>query len=105
VDERLASALEEARQRAAEGAGGEAEAPGREASFEGPSEEPEERAEEAPAEPETRLSEADRRRIDDLLLQAQKSRERALALKAELDRLGAYREYEDRFLDLFRRAE
>lgn len=32
-------------------------------------------------------------------------RSRALELKAELDRLGWFREYEDRFLDLFKQAE
>jgi hypothetical protein len=32
-------------------------------------------------------------------------REAALELKAELDRHGLFKRYEDRFLDLFKRAE
>jgi len=45
----------------------------------------------------------DERRIEELFRQAQKDRAKAFELKHELDRLGVYREYEDRFLDLFKK--
>lgn len=47
---------------------------------------------------------ATRVRLEALFDQARADREKALELKSELDRLGLFREYEDRFLDLFRRA-
>jgi hypothetical protein len=57
-----------------------------------------------PAE-EERLSPSDKQRIDQLFDQAKQDRSRAYELKHELDRLGVYQEYEDRFLDLFKRPE
>ncbi|MCC6678588.1 MAG: proteasome assembly chaperone family protein [Phycisphaerales bacterium] len=45
------------------------------------------------------------RRIDELFAQAQRDRSTVVKLKSELDRLGVFRQYENRFLDLFRRAE
>lgn len=45
---------------------------------------------------------ADRKRIEDLFDAARKDRARAYELKQELDRLGVFHEYEDRFLDLFK---
>lgn len=36
---------------------------------------------------------------------ARRDQHKAFHLKEELDRLGVFRQYEDRFLDLFRRAE
>ncbi|MHC4126749.1 MAG: PAC2 family protein [Planctomycetota bacterium] len=59
-----------------------------------------------PSEPETlpALDAAARRRIEKLFGAAQRDRARAGELKEELDRLGVFREYEDRFLDLFGRA-
>jgi predicted ATP-grasp superfamily ATP-dependent carboligase len=48
---------------------------------------------------------AARARLEALFDAARTDRARAHELKAELDRLGLFREYEDRFLDLFRRAE
>lgn len=48
---------------------------------------------------------ATRRRIDALFEAAHKDRNRAFHLKQELDRLGVFPQYEDRFLDLFRKAE
>jgi proteasome assembly chaperone (PAC2) family protein len=48
---------------------------------------------------------AERARIEALFDAARRDRSKALELKAELDRLGVYREHENRFLDLFRRAE
>jgi proteasome assembly chaperone (PAC2) family protein len=62
--------------------------------------------EEAPApEPveEEQLDSADRRRIEALFAQSRKDRSKAFELKRELDRLGVFKEYEDRFLDLFKK--
>lgn len=56
----------------------------------------------APPEPE--VPEALRERIEALFAKAREDRGQALALKAELDRLGLFKRYEDRFLDLFRQA-
>lgn len=46
-----------------------------------------------------------RARIEALFERARTDRQAALELKAELDRHGAFKKYEDRFLDLFKRAE
>lgn len=54
-----------------------------------------------PAE-EQRLSQSDRKRIEALFAEAIKNRAKAFELKQELDRLNVFKEYEDRFLDLFR---
>lgn len=59
------------------------------------------RPEPAPAGPE----EADRRRIEELFRQAARDRSKTFELKRELDRLGLFKDYEDRFLDLFRKPE
>jgi hypothetical protein len=59
-------------------------------------------AEEPAAEPG--VSEADRRLIEDLFEQSRTDRSRAYELKRELDRLGLFRQYENRFLDLFKTA-
>lgn len=56
---------------------------------------------EAVAEP--RLNAEDRRRVDELFTQAAQDRSKAFELKRELDRLGIFKEHEDRFLDLFRK--
>ncbi len=58
-----------------------------------------------PENEEVKLSREDRRRVDDLFEKAQKDRSHAMKLKRELDRLGVFKRYEDRFLDLFRRGE
>jgi hypothetical protein len=44
----------------------------------------------------------DRERIEELFRQAMKDRSKAFELKRELDHLGAFKDYENRFLDLFR---
>ncbi|MGA1780114.1 MAG: PAC2 family protein [Planctomycetota bacterium] len=49
-----------------------------------------------------RLSDAARRRIEKLFAEAEQDRQHALVLKAELDRLDVFDQYEDRFLDLFK---
>jgi proteasome assembly chaperone (PAC2) family protein len=51
------------------------------------------------------LSPRDAARIEALFAEAQRDRAKALQLKAELDRLRVFERYEDRFLDLFKRAE
>jgi len=53
-----------------------------------------------PAE-EERLSAKDREQIEQLFEQAATDRAKTVELKKELDRLGVFKEYEDRFLDLF----
>jgi hypothetical protein len=56
-----------------------------------------------PAE-EERLRAADKQRLEGLFQQALQDRSKAFELKQELDRLGVFKEYEDRFLDLFKKA-
>jgi len=53
---------------------------------------------------EERLSSADEQRLDTLFSLAAHDRSRAFELKRELDRLGVFKEYEDRFLDLFKQV-
>lgn len=59
---------------------------------------PETHAEKIPPEPATK----DRQRLRQLFEDALTDRSRAYELKQELDRLGLFSEYEDRFLDLFK---
>jgi proteasome assembly chaperone (PAC2) family protein len=66
------------------------------------SEEAEETAQHESGEDEQVTSE-DRERIERLFEQAKQDRSTAYELKRELDRLEVYREYEDRFLDLFKK--
>jgi proteasome assembly chaperone (PAC2) family protein len=63
----------------------------------------EEAAEFEPAALEDGPSPEDRDLIERLFRQARKDRSKAYELKRELDRLQLYREYEDRFLDLFKK--
>jgi hypothetical protein len=64
-------------------------------------EEPEFSAEPTPDEPDPAVT----RRIEQLFQQASKDRSKAFELKQELDKSGRFKEYEDRFLDLFRKAD
>ncbi len=48
---------------------------------------------------------ADHSRLEDLFRLATEDRTKAYELKAELDRLGLFSQYEDRFLDLFKSSE
>jgi len=57
-----------------------------------------------PAE-EPRLDAAEKQRMEELFERAEKDRSKAFELKQELDRLGVFKDYEDRFLDLFKKAE
>lgn len=54
---------------------------------------------------ELEFSKADEARIEVLFQDAERDRSSAMLLKSELDRLGVFSRYEDRFLDLFKRAE
>lgn len=54
---------------------------------------------------EGRISMEDERRIEQLFKEAAQDRSKAYALKQELDHLGVFRDYEDRFLDLFQKPE
>jgi uncharacterized protein len=56
-----------------------------------------------PAATEEGPSAENRELIEKLFHQAYQNRAKAYELKRELDRLGLYREYEDRFLDLFKK--
>ena len=47
----------------------------------------------------------DRGRVEELFGEASKNRSKSFELKRELDRLGLFKEYEDRFLDLFKKVE
>jgi proteasome assembly chaperone (PAC2) family protein len=47
----------------------------------------------------------DRQRIENLFEEATRDRSKAFDLKRELDRLGLFKEYEDRFLDLFKKPQ
>lgn len=68
--------------------------------------EPEEgKAFSAEAAEEERLSAQDRRRIDELFRETREDRSKAYELKSELDRLNVFQEYENRFLDLFKKPE
>lgn len=55
--------------------------------------------------PPPKLDLPTRERIESLFAEARADRHRAVALKKELDRLHVFAQYEDRFLDLFKRAE
>jgi proteasome assembly chaperone (PAC2) family protein len=52
---------------------------------------------------EERISSADEQKIEALFQQAASDRSKAFELKQELDRLGVFKDYEDRFLDLFKK--
>lgn len=54
--------------------------------------------------PAPSLDYASRQRLERMFDEARRDHSRAMALKQELDRLGVFKQYEDRFLDLFRRA-
>lgn len=54
---------------------------------------------------EPRISREDERRIETLFEQAKLDRSKAYELKQELDRLEVFKDYEDRFLDLFKKPD
>jgi proteasome assembly chaperone (PAC2) family protein len=51
---------------------------------------------------EDRLNIVHRDQIEDLFTEAERDRSKAFELKRQLDRFGVFKDYEDRFLDLFR---
>jgi proteasome assembly chaperone (PAC2) family protein len=55
--------------------------------------------------PPPRRSPAARKRVEELFDSAAQDRSKAFELKQELDRLRLFKEYEDRFLDLFKKTE
>ena len=65
----------------------------------------EEEPEFAPPAEEPSISPAEERRIERLFEKACEDRSKAYELKGELDRLGVFDLYEDRFLDLFKKPE
>ena len=69
-------------------------------------EEPEEEKESwaSGAEEEPKLSPEDEQRVEQLFGQAREDRSKAYELKRELDRLDVFKDYEDRFLDLFKKV-
>lgn len=93
VDRALAEALEKIES----GDADEAEASGPTPEAAPPGHEP--AADESPG-----LSDADKGRLEHLFAAARRDPKQAVTLKKELDRLGVFREYEGRFLDLFRKA-
>lgn len=69
------------------------------------SSEPDIPAPQEPAKPTgSSLSDADKERIEHLFDGAKDDMSQAIRLKNELDRLGVFKQYEGRFLDLFRKA-
>lgn len=64
--------------------------------------------EDEPAEPKPEREPIDfatREKLEHMFSEARRDRAKAIELKRELDRLGVFEQYEDRFLDLFKRAE
>ena len=59
----------------------------------------------SPESPAPGIKSADRDHLDKLFEAAARDRSRAYELKQELDRLGVFSEYEDRFLDLFKNPD
>ena len=55
-----------------------------------------------PTPTEERLAPEDEQRIEELFQEATADRSKAYELKSELDRLDIFKDYEDRFLDLFK---
>jgi predicted ATP-grasp superfamily ATP-dependent carboligase len=51
------------------------------------------------------LDPEDKQHIEQLFAATQQDRSKAFELKAELDRLNVFRDYEDRFLDLFKKPQ
>lgn len=54
---------------------------------------------------EPQLSPEDEREIERLFMESSRDRAKAFELKQKLDRLGLFKDYEDRFLDLFKKVD
>ena len=70
-----------------------------------PEPETEEGEAESAADEKKELDYAARQRIESLFKDASRNRGKAFQLKEELDRLGVFEQFEDRFLDLFKKAD
>lgn len=101
VDKMLLDLLERLKRQAEHGGGEAAAALPEEPEVEA---EDDEEPAEKPEKKERTLDFPTRERIEKLFEEARRDRARGVQLKAELDRFGVYRQYEDRFLDLFKRA-
>ncbi len=97
VDKALIDLLDRMKQAAREASGEEEEG-----FLPAPADDEEEHEEE---EPKPTIDPAVRARLERLFEEARTDRDKAFQLKEELDRHGVFREYEGRFLDLFKRAE
>jgi proteasome assembly chaperone (PAC2) family protein len=105
VDQALVQLLEKMQEAARQG-----DEPFASPEFTPPTESPESQEKEMPenkSQPPAKkpLDYATRRRIDALFQAALQDRSKAFQLKQELDRLGVFEEYENRFLDLFRKGD
>lgn len=107
VDQALIELLQQMRDQQGEEGGIPSDIPLPEEPGEGEEEEEEESHEqEAKAPPkEKQLDAAAKQRIRQMFEEAKRDRQKAFQLKEELDRLGVFSQYEDQFLNLFRRAE
>jgi uncharacterized protein len=72
---------------------------------EGEEDESSPRPEPSPKAPEKSIDFNTRSRLEQMFEEARRDRSKAVTLKQELDKLGVFGQYENRFLDLFRRAE
>jgi proteasome assembly chaperone (PAC2) family protein len=102
VEEQLGEVLARIDEQYGHGQPGEAEEEGEQAVSAGDEVDAEEEAGGSGASPRRSLA---RGRIEELFEAAARDRSKAFELKQELDRLGLFKEYEDRFLDLFKKAE
>lgn len=106
VDRALIELLEQMREQQGEEGGIPADIPLPEEPGEDEEEEEEEKEPPSAAKPkEKQIDPASRQRIRQLFHEAKRDRTKAFQLKEELDRLGVFAEYEDQFLNLFRRGE
>jgi proteasome assembly chaperone (PAC2) family protein len=108
VEEQLGELLARVEEQYGHGTPAETESEGEQAPGAEEAEEAEEEAGEPAAAPHPRPAasrSAERGRIEELFEVAAKDRSKAFELKQELDRLGLFKQYEDRFLDLFKKTE
>ncbi len=104
VDEQLEELLQRMQEHAQESRDGDADEDDEDSSW---SFDPPEEAEAQATEPEEDrpvLSDQDIEKLESLFVQAKANRSKAFVLKQELDRLGVFDRYEDRFLDLFKKS-
>jgi uncharacterized protein len=107
VDRALIELLEQMRQQQGEEGGIPADIPLPEEPDDDDEDDDDEEEEEKKTQPQKdrRLDPAARQRIKHLFEEARRDRKKAFQLKEELDRLGVFQQFEDQFLNLFRRGE